>query len=84
MAILPLDGKRRNINADTHTISGYSAHADQKDLVNFVNRMQQKTNEIRIIHGNTKAKRVLKKQLPKLLTEGKTHIPTKMACIKLH
>jgi len=72
-----LDGRRHNINAGTHTISGYSAHADQKDLVNFVKRMRKKPNEIRIIHGDAKAKRALKKQLLELLPESKIHIPKK-------
>lgn len=72
-----LDGKKHNINAGTHTISGYSAHADQKDLVNFVKRMRKKPNEIRIIHGDKEAKRALKKQLLTLLPESKIHVPKK-------
>jgi len=72
-----LGGKRYDINAGTHNISGYSAHADQKDLVNFVKRMRKKPNEIRIIHGDKPAKRELKKRLLALLPESKIHIPRK-------
>lgn len=70
-----LDGKRYNINAGTNTISGYSAHADQKDLVNFVKRMRKKPSEIRIIHGDKNAKRALRSKLMTLLPESKIHIP---------
>jgi len=72
-----LDRKRYQINAGTHTISGYSAHADQKDLVNFVKRMRKKPKEIRIVHGDKKAKQALKKQLLTHVPESKIHIPTK-------
>ncbi|MBE0598005.1 MAG: MBL fold metallo-hydrolase, partial [Desulfuromonadales bacterium] len=46
-----LDGKRHDIRAQVHTLSGYSAHADQKDLVNFVRRMRRMPTEIRLVHG---------------------------------
>jgi predicted metal-dependent RNase len=42
------------------TVAGYSAHADQKDLVNFVKRMRGKPAKIRIVHGDDEAKAVLK------------------------
>lgn len=37
-----LDGQRITIQAKIHTIGGYSAHAGQKDLLNFVRRMWKK------------------------------------------
>ena len=33
-----IDGMRIDIKANAHTISGYSAHADQQSLVNFVKK----------------------------------------------
>jgi len=54
-----IEGKRYTINAQVHTISGYCAHADQRDLVNFVKRMRHKPKEIRLVHGDEGAKRVL-------------------------
>jgi len=72
-----LDGKRYDIKAGTHTISGYSAHADQKDLVNFVKRMRKKPKEIRIVHGDAGAKRELKSKLHELLPNINIHIPKK-------
>ena len=54
-----LDGQRYPIRARVHTISGYSAHADQKNLVDFVRRMRSKPKEIRLVHGEESAKKAL-------------------------
>jgi metallo-beta-lactamase family protein len=70
-----LDGQRYNIKAGTHTLSGYSAHADQKSLVNFVKRMRKKPQEIRIVHGDDDAKRALQKQFEQLLPACDVIIP---------
>jgi len=51
-----LEGKKYDINAEVHTISGYSAHADQRNLVNFIKRMRHKPNDIRLVHGDAEAK----------------------------
>lgn len=58
-----LEGKRYNINARVHTISGYSAHADSENLVNFVKRIRHKPKEIRLVHGEFEAKNGLRKRL---------------------
>ncbi|WP_415895043.1 MBL fold metallo-hydrolase [Neptuniibacter sp. PT34_22] len=70
-----LDGEKVNIRAGVYTISGYSAHADQKDLVNFVKRMRVKPKEIRIVHGDDEAKLALKTKLQALVPESKVWIP---------
>ncbi|KZY56714.1 hypothetical protein A3735_19620 [Oleiphilus sp. HI0061] len=64
-----LEGKRYTINAAVHTISGYSAHAGQEDLLNFVQGMKAKPSEIRIVHGDDDAKMALKQALRELLGE---------------
>ena len=61
-----IDGRRYPIRADVHTLSGYSAHADQSNLVNFVKRMRKRPKKVILVHGETKAKRVLKGELQKL------------------
>ncbi|MBF0266830.1 MAG: MBL fold metallo-hydrolase [Gammaproteobacteria bacterium] len=63
-----LDGKKFDIKAGVHTISGYSAHADQQDLINFVKRIRHKPKEIRIVHGDKEAKEALKKQYEQLFS----------------
>lgn len=70
-----LDGQRITINAKIHTIGGYSAHAGQKDLVNFVRRMWKKPNEIRLIHGDQNAKEQLKQKLNKKHSKINIWIP---------
>lgn len=65
-----LDGQRYNINADVFTLSGYSAHADQKGLVNFVKRMRHKPARIRLVHGETHAKQALQHELEKVKGVG--------------
>ncbi|MDT4827525.1 Ribonuclease [compost metagenome] len=54
-----LDNERFEIRASIHTVGGYSAHADQKGLVNFVTRMRHWPNEIRLVHGEVNARQSL-------------------------
>ncbi|EHY76306.1 beta-lactamase domain-containing protein [Stutzerimonas stutzeri ATCC 14405 = CCUG 16156] len=58
-----LDGERFNIRAVITSIGGYSAHADQKGLVEFLTGMQQWPAEIRVVHGEQRAKEALAAQL---------------------
>lgn len=62
-----IDGEKYQVNAGVHTISGYSAHADQKNLIDFVKRMKNRPQEIRIIHGDRDAKIALKQKYSALL-----------------
>lgn len=70
-----LNNEKVTINAGVHTISGYSAHADQKDLVNFVKRIKRKPSTIKIVHGDDDAKEALKQQFKTLLPQCKVVIP---------
>ena len=58
-----LEGERITIKAGIHTLSGYSAHADQNDLVRFITRMRHRPTEVRLIHGDDEARRALGKRL---------------------
>ncbi len=58
-----LDGKRFEIHAQTHTISGYSAHADQADLIRFVEGFKERPKQIRLVHGEYQAKKTLADEL---------------------
>lgn len=55
-----MDGQRIPIQAEIHTIGGYSAHAEQKDLLNFMSRVCFKAKDIRLARGDEKAKSTLK------------------------
>jgi metallo-beta-lactamase family protein len=54
-----LEGERVDIRAGVDSVGGYSAHADQADLVGWVTRMAQWPTEIRLIHGEPHAKQCL-------------------------
>ncbi|WP_313211820.1 MBL fold metallo-hydrolase [Stutzerimonas nitrititolerans] len=58
-----LDGERFDIRAGITSIGGYSAHADQNGLVDFVTGMQQWPTEIRAVHGEQRAKEALAETL---------------------
>ncbi len=64
-----MDGKRYAIHARVETIGGYSAHADQKDLVDFVKGMNEPPHSIRIVHGDKEAKRTLRDKYKMLAKE---------------
>ena len=55
-----LDGTRYPIRAQVAMIGGYSAHADQANLLSFVRNMRRWPTQIRIVHGDDDARRALK------------------------
>ncbi len=57
-----IDGERIWIKAQVHTLGGYSAHADQKELMEFVATASH-LGQIRLVHGETPAKETLAKKL---------------------
>ncbi|MGN8342483.1 MBL fold metallo-hydrolase RNA specificity domain-containing protein [Pseudomonas sp. SMV71] len=74
-----LDGCRFDIRAGVDNVGGYSAHADQADLVGFVTRMKEWPKEIRLIHGEEQAKQrlaeVLQARYREAGREGRITIP---------
>ena len=54
-----LDGRRIDIRAGIHTLGGFSAHADQKNLLDFIGRMRKPPRQVRLVHGDDEAKRTL-------------------------
>ncbi|WP_276785461.1 MBL fold metallo-hydrolase RNA specificity domain-containing protein [Thalassolituus oleivorans] len=70
-----LDGQKIEIQAGVYTLGGYSAHADQKDLVNFVKRMRYKPDDIRIVHGDDEAKATLKRKFLDVVPTARIVIP---------
>lgn len=53
------------VKAGVHNLSGYSAHADQQMLVNWVQSMPKPPQEIRLVHGDEDARRALAAALNK-------------------
>lgn len=70
-----LDGQRNPIRACVHTIGGYSAHADQQNLVNFVRRMRHRPHTVRLVHGEAEAKRALAARLQQVMPGLSVEIP---------
>ncbi|MEL0660253.1 MBL fold metallo-hydrolase [Psychromonas arctica] len=58
-----IDGEKLDVKAGVHTISGYSAHADQSNLVNFIKRIRKGPEKVIIVHGDQQAKESLKDKL---------------------
>lgn len=54
-----IEGEHIEVKAMIRSIGGYSAHADQQDLLNFVSRMRRWPSIVRIIHGEHKARQTL-------------------------
>ncbi len=55
-----LNGEKRFIRAGIHVLSGYSAHADQDDLLNWVRAMPEKPGAIKLIHGEPEVQNTLR------------------------
>jgi len=51
--------KKTPVRAGIHTLTAYSAHADQKMLVDWVHSMPEPPKEIRLVHGESKARQAL-------------------------
>lgn len=66
---LALAAPKISIEAKIHKLSGYSSHADQKGLVDFVKSMPTKPERIKLVHGDPRAPKGLKEML---MTRGYT------------
>lgn len=60
-----LDGERFEVRAAKYILSGYSAHADQSDLLRFVEGMSEPPKQIRLVHGEPEAQKALAAELQK-------------------
>jgi len=62
-----IDNNRVDIQANIHVISGYSCHADQKNLIQWVNAIPHKPELIKLVHGDPDAQSGL---ITKLTQQG--------------
>ncbi|WP_214347056.1 MBL fold metallo-hydrolase RNA specificity domain-containing protein [Pseudomonas congelans] len=69
-----LDHERFDIRAAIHTAKGYSAHADQSELVEFVTGMNEWPKQIRLVHGEAAAKKTLGNILVQQYAREKRHV----------
>lgn len=54
-----LDHQRYEIRARVHTLGGYSAHADQRELLEFLQATVKPVHNVRLVHGEENAKAAL-------------------------
>lgn len=65
-----LFGEEIAVNAEVEYIEGYSGHADQDFLMEFVNKFEEKPKNIFLVHGEKHSQKALKK-----LIQEKEKIP---------
>ena len=58
-----MDNKKYTIAAVVETISGYSAHAGQDNLLRFIKGIRKKPSMIRLVHGEPYAQEALKEKI---------------------
>lgn len=56
-------GEEIAVRASIHTLGGFSAHAGQRQLLDWVAGFRKKKPRIYLIHGEPKAKRALRQEL---------------------
>jgi metallo-beta-lactamase family protein len=61
--VIDLAGESRVLRAGVSTLGGYSAHADQQGLVDFVKGIPVWPRHIHLVHGEEGAKRALRARL---------------------
>ena len=54
-----IDGEKLEINAKIYQLSGYSAHADQADLVAWVKQFSERPSKLKLVHGDDDAQAAL-------------------------
>jgi len=57
--VVHIEGRPVVVNAEIFSISGFSAHADQSDLIRFIEGITPKPDDVRLVHGDNEAKQVL-------------------------
>ncbi|MEX1221895.1 MAG: MBL fold metallo-hydrolase [Idiomarina sp.] len=62
-AQVTIGNKAIKVAATIHTLHGYSAHADQQGLLDYVAGMKHLPGEIRLVHGDAEAKKMLAQKL---------------------
>ena len=61
-----LDGKRVQVRARVHSLPGYSAHADQANLLRFVRAIRRGPERVVLVHGEAAARRALGAEVGRL------------------
>ena len=58
-----LDGERFDMKAKVYQLTGYSAHADQQGLIDWVASMPERPGRIKLVHGEAGAQAAMRMAL---------------------
>lgn len=58
-----LNNEKVSLRANVEQLSGYSAHADQQGLIDWIQSMPQKPEKIKLVHGEPEAQNALRVRL---------------------
>ncbi len=72
-------GLKKDIKADIRKVNAYSAHADYKELIKWMNGFKKKPKKVFIVHGEEDSAKALKKKLKKY----NCHIPKLYESVKI-
>jgi len=61
-----IGGRKTLISAGVEQLTGYSAHADQQGLIDWVQSMPEKPGKIKLVHGDDEARKALTQRLHEL------------------
>lgn len=59
-----IHGEEVKVRADIRSIDGYSSHADQQGLLDWVNAFAQRPGRVMLVHGDPEALAVMEKVVP--------------------
>ncbi|GMQ47874.1 MBL fold metallo-hydrolase [Vibrio sp. 10N] len=65
-ASVTIEGRQVDVSAKIHSMSGYSAHADQQDLLKFVAGCQDTLKQVHLIHGEASSQCTLTRKCNEL------------------
>ena len=66
----------QNLKANVLTLPGFSAHADQQDLLRFIEGMTRLPRQVRLVHGDAGAKKVFRRVLKGRFDKMSIEIPS--------
>jgi predicted metal-dependent RNase len=78
-----INGEKTEINLSTYTVSGFSAHSDRQQIINFSKNLRSTPNKILTNHGETSKCFSLASALHKILNID-TSAPQNLDAIRLN
>lgn len=61
--VVRIHGESVRVEAEVHSIEGFSAHADQDELIEWVRRLKRRPKRLYLVHGERKAQEALARRI---------------------